>query len=336
MKVLTISLLFICTTAMAEPPGPFGENVFLAKYKSMTLAQLSKEMAHDVPTRRGFVGEAIAEHGIKAWPILKEAMADKDWRVRSCALYALEKLFPNSKSRPEKARQEKLRTSMTGLIPVLTKALRDPHFWVRCSAAGLLNRMGEAARPAAHELARLCADDQQWVRTSAIEALRNIPNAPLDACLLGIINVLSNKRTSFGDSRFAMEIIRREGKRIKSSKELSEALFHFVENPGEGMWSDNLSTAIKMLVDFKADPKRLERLFKRVLLNPIYEQRGDPRTVVCKEILKMDNARQFAPSLKKAVAREKDLLARGMTRKKDQLKVLEQTFKHVQQKQGNQ
>ncbi len=330
MRALTISLLLICTSATAEPAGPFGENVFLAEYKAMTLAQLSKEMAHDVPTRRGFVGEAIAAHGIKAWPILKDAMADTDWRARSCALYSLEKLFANSKSSEAKASQEKLRNSMTGLIPVLTKALRDPHFWIRCSAAGLLGKMGKAARPAAHELATLCGDEQTWVRSSAIEALRSIPDAPLDACLQGIINVLKNKRTSFGDSRFAMEIIRRQGKKIKSSKDLEEALFHFVENPGEGMWSDNLSTAIRMLVGFKADPKRLENLFNKVLLDPLYEQRGDPRTLVCKEILKMDNARQFAPSLKKAVAREKDLLARGITKKNDQLKLLEQTLKEVQ------
>ncbi len=293
-------------------------------------------MAQDVPTRRGFVGEAIAAHGIKAWPVLKGAMADTDWRVRSCALYALEKLFPSSRSREEKARQEKLRSSMTGLIPVLTKALKAPHFWVRCSAAGLLGRMGEAAKPAAHELAKLCADKQNWVRTSAIEALRNIPDAPLEACLQGAINVLNNKRTSFGDSRFAMEVIRREGKKIKRSKDLNEALFHFVENPGEGMWSNDLSKAIEMLVAFKADPKRLDDLLNRVLTDPVYEQRGDPRTVVCREILKMDHARQFAPSLKKAVAREKDLLARGITKKEDQLKLLEKTLEQVQQQQDNQ
>lgn len=330
MRALTVGLLLFGTSATAEAAGPFGENVFLAKYKSMTLAQLRNEMAHDVPTRRGFVGEAIAAHGLKAWPMLKDAMADNDWRARSCALCALERLFPNSRSREEKARQEKLRESMTGLIPVLTKALRDPHFWVRCRAAGMLGKMGEAARPAAHELATLCADEQVWVRTSAMEALRNIPDAPLDACVQGIVNVLNNKRTSFGDSRFAMDVIRRQAKKIKSSKGLEDALFHFVANPGEGMWSDNLSMAIEMLVAFKADPKRLQDLFNRVLLDPLYEQRGDPRSVVCKGILKMDNARQFAPSLKKAVAREKDLLARGITKKKDQLKLLEQTLKEVQ------
>lgn len=330
MKTLIACLLIISSVAVAEPAGPFGENVFLAKYKSMTLAQLRQEMAHDVPTRRGFVGEAIADHGIKAWPMLKDALADSDWRTRSSALYALEKLFPSSRTRQEKARQEELRKSMPGLIPVLTKSLRDPHFWVRCSAAGLLGKMGQAAKPAADELARLCADPQVWVRTSAIEALSSIPNAPLDTCVQGIINVLNNNRTSFGDSRFAMQIIRKQGKKIKSSKDLENALFHFVANPGEGMWSDNLSKAIEMLVAFKTDPRRLEVLFNKVLTDPLYEQRGDPRTVVRKEILKMDHAAQFAPSLKKAVAREKDLLARGITKNKDQLKVLEQTLKQVQ------
>lgn len=332
MKILIASLFIICitTVAIAEPVGPFGENVFLAKYKSMTLDELRLEMAHDVPTRRGFVGEAIAAHGAKAWPTLKDALADSDWRACSSALYALDKLFPNSRTRQEKARQEKLRKSMPGLIEVLTKSLRHQHFWVRCGAAGLLGKMGEAARPAANELARLCGESQVWVRTSAIEALRSIPNVPLDVYVKGIINVLNNKRTGFGDSRFAMEIIRRQGKKIKNSKDLENALLHFVANPGEGMWSDNLSKAIEMLVAFKADPKRLEVLFNKVLTDPLYEQRGDPRTIVCKEILKMDNAAQFAPSLKKAVDREKDLLARKMVKTNAQLKVLQQTLKQVQ------
>jgi len=332
MKLLIASLLLICisTVAIAESAGPFGENVFLAKYKSMTLAELRKEMASDVPTRRGFVGEAIAEHGVKAWPTLKDALSDSDWRTRSSALYALEKMFPNSRDRKEKAKQEVLRNSMPGLIDVLTKGLSNKHYWVRSGSAGLLGKMGKAAKPAADKLAQLCAEEQVWVRTSAIEALNNIPNATLDTYVKGIIGVFNNKRTGFGDSRFAMQIIRRQGDKIKSSKELENALFHFVTYPGEGMWSDNLSTAIKMLVDFKADPKRLAGLFKKVLTDPLYEQRGAQRSAVCKEIVKLDNAAQFAPSLKKALAREKDLLARKMIKTKDQLKVLQQTLKQVQ------
>lgn len=326
--IITLSLICICNAAIAESkgPGPFGENVFLAKYKSMTLSQLRKEMASDVPTRRGFVGEAIAAHGVKAWPTIKNALADSDWRTRSSALYALEKMFPNTRDRKEKAIQAKLRKSMDGLIDVLTNGLKDEHYWIRCSSAGLLGRMGQEALPAADLLAKLCAEEQTWVRTSAIEALSKIQNAPLETQIKGIIGVLNNKRTSFGDSRFAMQIIRRQGGKIKHSKELENALFHFVENPGEGMWSDNLTTAINMLVDFKADPKRLEKLFNKVLTEPLYEQRGEQRTAVANAILKMDNAKPFASSLKKAIAREKLLIKGGFVKKKDQLKLLEQTL----------
>lgn len=332
MRTLITTLVFVCISAVAiaETAGPFGENVYLAKYKKMTLRQLRSEMANDVPTRRGFVGEAIAQHGIKAWPIIKDAMADSDWRARSSALYTLEKLFPNTKDRKEKAQQEELRKSLSGLIPVLTKALSDDHYWVRCSAAGMLSKMGKAAKPAASELARICGDKNVWVRGSAIEALSNIPNAPLETSVQGVINVLNNKRTSFADSRFAMMIIRKHSKDIKNTKEFENALFHFVENPGEGMWSDNLSKTLEMLVDFKADEKRLAKLYNKVLTEPLYEQRGAQRTVVANAILKMDNAVQFAPALKKAIEREKYLIAGGFSKTKDQLKLLEQALKHAQ------
>jgi hypothetical protein len=39
-------------------------------------------------------------------------------------------------------------------------------------------------------------------------------------------------------------------------------------------WRDNLSTAIKMLVDYKAQPKRLAKLFNKALTEPLNEQRG--------------------------------------------------------------
>ena len=52
--LITILLLIsLSTAAVAETANPFGENLFLAKYKIMTLSQLRKEMADDVPTKRG-------------------------------------------------------------------------------------------------------------------------------------------------------------------------------------------------------------------------------------------------------------------------------------------
>ncbi len=322
MRRILLLVLFVSCPALFAQTGPWKNNRFADQYRKMTLSELRDEMAQEVPTRRGFVAEAIAEHKVEAWPTLKEALRDKAWRARACALTALDMLIPKARSAAAKAEVSVLISRMPGVVETVTAALDDSHFWVRCRAAGVLGNIGEPAASAGNALTKLCGDEHPWVRERAAYSLQSIGRAAVQTQLHGVINTLNKRRTSFGDSRFVFGILRGE-KGLQDSKqrrELAEALIHFIAHPGEGMWSNNLSAAIGILIDLEPERKRLVELFAKILTDPSYEQRGNPRVSVCKAMPKLgDEAKALAPSLRKAIARENELIAKGRTSKKNSI-----------------
>jgi len=333
MRKVIACLLFVVSPAMFGLEGPWPNNRFAEQYLAMTLDELLTQMCQDVPTRRGFVAEAIAAHKTEAWPTLGKALQDADWRVRACALTALELLLPrDGQALARKQKQDRL-SGMPGIVEALTALLGDSHFWVRCCAARVLGSIGEPAASAADALAKLCGDEHPWVRESALEAIQRIGRVPTETQLRGAQEALSQDRTSFGDSRFAFGILKgMKGLRDSQQKsQVVDALIYFLTHPGEGMWSDHMANAVAMLVELEPDRRRLITVFARILTDPAYEQRGDPRVAVCNALAAAgSDAKALVPSLRKAIAREHELITKGKySRDKSLLAVLEETLAKV-------
>jgi len=330
--VLVMAIATAGNVCLAE--GVWERNRFADAYTNMSSAELSQQMAQDVPTRRGFVAEALARHEEKAWPVLRAAMTNTDWRVRSCALSALEQTFPQARGREAQDRQAALLKSMPGLVDRVAKLLADRHYWVRCRAAGVLGNLGKPAAGAGTKLAELCADPEPWVRERATFALSSIPDIPDDVRIRGVVHTLNNTRTGFGDSRFAVGILRgiRDLEKAKNVSDLRDALIHFLQNPGEGMWSDNLSFAITTVMRLGPDRDRVISLFARVLTDNVYEQRGHPRVAVCKALPHLgDDARRLASALREAIEREEALIKKGKySRDKSIIKTLEDALEALE------
>jgi hypothetical protein len=165
-------------------------------------------------------------------------------------------------------------------------------------------------------------------------ALSSIPDVPDEVRLRGVVHALNNKRTSFGDSRFAMGILRGIGNLEKAgnASDLRDALVHFLENPGEGMWSDNLSFAITTLMGLDPDRDEAIALFTRILTDNRYEQRGDPRVAVCRALPDLgDEAKRLAPALRRAIEREEALIEKGKySRDKSMLKTLQEALQALE------
>jgi HEAT repeat protein len=110
------------------------------------------------PENRAAMARFAGSLGQKGLPfargVAKSAVNDPDERVRAAAMFAITQI-----GKPE------------DYLPTVQKGLADKHAAVRLVAAGRLRALGMQAKPAADELGKALADEDERVRTAAAEAL---------------------------------------------------------------------------------------------------------------------------------------------------------------------
>ena len=331
LRILT-TLLVLVAVARAALGQAAPHNKYAAEYMAMSPAKLRTKMGQDVPTRRRYVAEALAAKGAAAWPILKSALEDKDWRVQSCAIESiivrLDPLKSDASPAARRARGEMVK-EMKGVIPALQACLGASEYWVRCRAAGALGSFREQAEPAAPALATAAGDEDWWVRAAAVEAVRQVTqrNKPL---VEAAVAALGEACTSFAVMRQCVSILRKQG---TTGPGVASAVVHQLARPGQGMWSDAVAAALTKLIDDGAKPEAILPLLMKIVTDPAYRPlAGDPRKVACKALAKLGGrAREALPALRKALAAEKERLEAGKVKRSESLvDLLESTIQAIE------
>ena len=146
----------------------------------------------------------------------------------------------------------------------------------------------------------------------SFNALLALPEAAPGTRTTGALNALKQKRTAYSDARFAVPLLQKANGQTVDHEDVAEALFSFLDNPGEGMWSIHLSKAVALLAGLDPDPDRLVALYARILTDPVYEQRGEPRVAVCRALAGLGpRASELRPALEAAAERERELVRIG-------------------------
>jgi len=335
----TARRVFCALGVLAAAGGAFGQaarvNRFAAEYMSMPPARLRARMAEDVPTRRRYLAEALAAKGAGAWPVVKPALKDKDWRVQCCAIESLVvTLEPHQASNAPKAvaARGELVKRMDGVIPALQGCLGASEYWVRCRAAVALGMFRQQAGPAAAALAAAADDESWWVRQAAVEALQQVTDKPA-LQVEGARNAMRRPCTSYAVLRQCMEVLR---KHRPADPGVIDALLFQVGNPGQGMWSAATASALTVLAESNVPPDKLLPLLARVLTDPAYlPLQGDPRKAACQALAKLGpKARGALPALRKALTIEKQFLRDGKRKKAESLvELLEGTIEAIEKPQ---
>jgi hypothetical protein len=187
----TFILLLPCAAVQAAPAtAPAEPNPMIAK----PVSELQKivETHVDAEIRYAAV-DALALKGREALPQLKAALKDPTAYVRYRAAQGMAEIGPEMTNEGLQLLQsddQELRVlgailfkhmaekaDAARVVPVLTKALSDPHFDVRIHAADALGEFGARAEAAVPALIEAGGEDEWWVRDSANLALSKI-NTP--------------------------------------------------------------------------------------------------------------------------------------------------------------
>ena len=324
----------VVLAAFARPV--FGQaaphNRFAAEYVAMPLEKLRTKMGHDVPTRRRYVAEAVAAKGAAAWPVLKPALADKDWRVQSCAIESivvrLEPLKADASAAARRARG-RMAKEMEGVVPALEACLGAPEYWVRCRAAVALGMFREQAEPAAAALAAAADDEDWWVRAAAIEAVQQVTDRkkPL---VEAARNAVRRPCTSFAILRQCVPILRKHG---MDDPGVAEAVLRNLANPGQGMWSGSVGSALAKLLEANPRTEAILPLLTGIVTDRAYRAfDNDPRKAACEALGKLGpKARKALPALRKALAAEKRDVRAGKRKSAESLvDLLEAAIRAIQ------
>jgi HEAT repeat protein len=189
------SVLVLCATLVvalaghdsaAQLPGP--EPV----YQGRTLGEWRQDLQADRPMVREQAVAALCRFEEPAVPLLVGAIADRDFNVRTLAIYCLGRLGPKARD----------------AVPALIAALEDRDWIVRRHAAGALGLLEATAEAAAPALARTAVRDANAeVRKSAGFALGRLGPAAREAAR-PILQELSAAETDEAARTRALEVLR--------------------------------------------------------------------------------------------------------------------------------
>jgi HEAT repeat protein len=183
---------------------------------------LIEAVKDDNPFVRGIVVAALGRLGLvgdarEITPALAEALADKDFTVRSGAAEALKRLGP--KARPA--------------IPALVVALKDRDARVGRIAAETLGAFGASSKSAVPSLIEIVKDRRSGARAAAATALGNI-GQEADAVVPVLIDVLKQPGNDVGTQLAVREALAPFGPRAV------RALVAVVSDPSEGTKTEGL------------------------------------------------------------------------------------------------
>lgn len=214
-------------------------------YDAKGVAALVEDLRSPVAYRRRLAENALVNQGAEAMNRAFELADDPDWRVRSGLCNVVEKAVARQRKIPDAA----VLAAAKAQVPMLTRLLDDPHFWVRTRAAWAFAGLGEAAAPAVEKLAERTGDPEEWVRYASMSVIRRLEPEP-ELLLAAARSALLAPSSSFDAPRNALAVFE---KHTDDRPGQLEALLTLLRNPPEGGGGSSLANAITLAA--AADPE---------------------------------------------------------------------------------
>jgi hypothetical protein len=192
------------------------------------LSELLPMLGVSVAGHRNMAEIALAAKGAEGIEATAALLGHADWKVRSAACNVM--AVAAAAAHKESPDSELMKT-VVGQVAALTGLLDDKHTWVQVRAARALSLIGESARACLPALVRLVADDDEWVRTAALEALENVApdeKTKLEAAMVSLR--ISN--TAFQATRVAHRIL--VAHPVQGDERLN-AIVATLQDPPEGL-----------------------------------------------------------------------------------------------------
>jgi len=240
------------------------------KYDGKGVDDLLKDLEGSIAYYRGLAENALVSKGLEG---VKPALAlhdSEDWKVRASVCGIVKKALRAFK----KAEDEEGLKLVTAQIPNLIARVSDEHFWVRTIASTALADLGPEAKDAIPALTENLDDPVEWVRQTALGAIRKITK-DRDTTREAVSAVVREPNSSYWVTRNALSVLKEDSAEWNGRLDVLVCLLrNHPEGGGGRLLSESIDLACKLdpegevmipvLIEAAADKTHLSR------------QRGNP------------------------------------------------------------
>jgi len=240
------------------------------KYDAKSVDDLLKDLGGGIAYYRGLAENALVAKGLEG---VRPALAlhdSEDWRVRASVCGVVKKALGEFR----KAKNEEGLKLVTAQIPNLIARVSDEHFWVRTMASTALADLGPEAKDAIPALEENLDHPVEWVRQTALGAIRRIAKDP-ETKLKAVAAVVKEPNSSYWVTRNALSALKEHTGEWNGRLDVLVCLIrNHPEGGGGRLLSESIDLACKLDPDGKVMiPVLIEAVEDKTHLS---RQRGNP------------------------------------------------------------